>query len=71
MSELLLSKDDAVLCGMGRGAACCAYLLMGAKGFECGRVTSLAETIKARTPLMNAKRLPIGLFPECQTEGIA
>lgn len=56
-------------CGVGRGAECCAYLLAGAKGFECGRVDpELKAYIEGRVQrgTYNAKRLPVEPFNECQ-----
>lgn len=33
-----LAKTIKDVCKIGQGAACCKYLLLGAKGFECGKI---------------------------------
>jgi hypothetical protein len=67
VSRLMVEPKD---CGAGAGEKCCAYLLCGAEGFECGRETELKSQIEARvrSGTFNAKRLPIKPFPECQSE---
>lgn len=35
-----LSKHIKDVCKIGQGSECCKYLLMGSKGFECGKITS-------------------------------
>lgn len=42
-------------CKIGQGAACCRYLMVGTKGFECGKLSSLKPVIDARVNKMNAK----------------
>jgi hypothetical protein len=32
------------VCKFGGGAACCAYILGGAKGFECGKLIPSAKS---------------------------
>lgn len=56
-------------CGLGKGAECCAYLVLGAGGFDCGRVDSaLVAAIKKRLAAgtFNAKRDPTEPYPKCQ-----
>lgn len=67
----LLSVEDAVKCGLGQGAACCAFLVAGGKGFECEQRGELADTlfIRAKAGQMNAQRTPESDYPTCQTEG--
>lgn len=36
------------VCKIGQGAACCRYLTLGAKGFECAKLLGLKATIDAR-----------------------
>lgn len=64
--RLLLA--DPHPCGVGRGADCCAFLLVGSQGFECGRVTGLAPYLRARAigGQMNARRLPDEPYPDCR-----
>lgn len=52
-------------CAIGQGAACCRYLLMGAKGWECGKHSSLKATIDQRVALgtMNAQSDNCDGFP--------
>ena len=67
----LLTLDQAKGCGMGEGANCCAYLMAGAKGFECAQRSSLADLLyqRAKAGQMHARRTPEGDFPACQQEG--
>jgi hypothetical protein len=70
VSKLLLSKEQATECGIGKGAECCAFLTMRPGGFACGRSEpALASMIRSRVAQMNAKRIPEKAFPECQKEG--
>jgi hypothetical protein len=59
--------DNPKACGMGE-ARCCAFLVVGGEGFECGRAGELREVILARVITMRARRLPLLPFPECQSE---
>lgn len=45
------------VCKIGKGEACCAYLVVGPKGFECAKGTTLVYTIEHRLAMgaMNAK----------------
>jgi hypothetical protein len=65
-----LTVEDAQRCGMGRGADCCAYLVVaGAEGFKCGRVEGPLAAIlmgRARAGTMGARRLPTAAYPACQ-----
>ncbi len=36
------------VCLMGHGNLCCRYLVMGAKGFECAKLSSLRQTIDTK-----------------------
>lgn len=36
------------VCKIGQGAECCRYLVTGANGFECAKLTSLRLTIDNR-----------------------
>ena len=44
-------------CKLGKGEACCAFLVMGVNGFECAKGTGVEATIKQRLELgtMGAK----------------
>lgn len=61
-------KVDMVACGMGLKERCCAYLLVGPEGPECGRETPLRPTLEARAQSgqMSARRLPGAAYPSCQ-----
>jgi len=67
--ELLLTKEEVKRCGIGMGHECCAYLLCGPKGFECGRVL---DDIKAhldkrvKDDNIVARRQPLEAYPNCQ-----
>jgi hypothetical protein len=65
-----LTVEDAQRCGMGRGADCCAYLVVaGAEGFKCGRVEGPLAAIlieRALAGTMGARRLPTAAYPACQ-----
>lgn len=61
-----LTKDDARGCGMGRGADCCIFLVVGADGFECARESDMAGALVARQPEMTSKRMPTAPIPECR-----
>lgn len=36
------------VCLIGQGNACCRYLVMGSKGFECAKLSSLRRTLDTR-----------------------
>ena len=36
------------ICKMGQGGKCCRYLVLGAKGFECAKGSSMATAIDSR-----------------------
>jgi len=60
-------------CHGGQGANCCAYLMVGGDGFECGRdhYWFKAEVEKrVRGGLFTARRLPKLDWPDCHDEGI-
>ena len=64
-------RVDPKDCGVGLGENCCAYLVCGPNGFECGRVDAgvkRAVEVRVVTGTFNAKRLPTAAFPECQTQ---
>lgn len=52
-------KDELVkeTCKLGKGEECCAYLAIGAGGFECAKGTRMAYSIEHRLAIgsMNAK----------------
>jgi hypothetical protein len=58
---------DFKKCHGGEREKCCAYLMMGTKGFECGRGTSFELTIRERVKGSGwtAKRMPVKPWPEC------
>jgi len=68
--RVLISEPQ--LCGMGEGAQCCAFLVAGGDGFECGRASDgMAQLIRERLSAgtMNAQYDPLDLpFPKCQSE---
>ena len=60
---------DPEPCGIGRGAECCAYLIVGGEGFECGRLIpeilgQVNQRLAAGT--MTARRAPLDQFPDCR-----
>ncbi len=55
---------SAERCGMGDGALCCKFLLMGPGGIECGRFTDLHPTLVSRT--MGSQFIPDQ--EDCQAE---
>lgn len=57
---------DLEKCGGGKGAECCIFLALGAKGASCERFGSLRWNIIFREGQMGAKRHPAELFPDCQ-----
>ena len=65
-------KVDPKLCGAGKGAQCCAFLICGPEGFECGReIPSVKESMIFRVVVLEntaAKRLPVAAYPDCQAE---
>lgn len=69
----VLTPEDTQRCGIGMGVSCCAYLIMGFSGFECGReyadMKALVEG-KVANNEMGAKRLPTEPYPECQLEDV-
>ena len=53
-----MNKDYAKeTCKIGHGEECCAFLVMGPKGFECAKGTSMHDIINVRLAegTMNAK----------------
>lgn len=58
---------DPKQCGIGT-ARCCAYLMMGAT-YLCGR-DAVGDIVRVRVAegTINAKRLPVGPYPSCQSE---
>jgi len=70
--RVMLTADEAKGCGIGEGAACCAYLLAGGDGFECGQGDILVSPVieaRVRSGQFTARRLPTLPFPACQQEG--
>ena len=67
----LLTREVAMNCGIGEGANCCAFLVVGIDGFECQQRAELADMLyqRAKSGQMNAKRTPESDFPNCQQEG--
>lgn len=72
--DSILEIDNPKACGLGAGDECCAFLVVGAGGFECARtMDGIRETIRARLAAgtFNAKYDPgITPFPECQTNRV-
>ncbi len=60
-----MTKDEAMACGMGRGADCCIFIVVGGGGFECAR-ESMGEQLRRNQPNMNAKRMPTEPIPDCR-----
>lgn len=63
-------QADFHKCGAGRGSECCAYLVGGSGGAECGReIPGIRATTerRVRNGEMSARRLPIEAWPECMT----
>jgi hypothetical protein len=69
--EEALGREGHLGCGIGKGAQCCAYLLAGGEGFQCGQRGPLARTLRqaALAGEMAARRTPEQGFPSCQSEG--
>lgn len=57
-------------CGIGQGAACCAYITMGPAGFTCEQETLLGQTLARRAVAgtMTAQALPHTRYPQCQID---
>lgn len=66
--------DNPTSCGLGHGEKCCAFLVAGQNGFECGReIKSVAHGIRLRLSAgtINAKYDPGNKpYPECQQFGL-
>lgn len=45
MEEKKLTDHVQNVCKIGQGAACCKYLVMGTKGFECLKVTEWGKDL--------------------------
>lgn len=63
--------DSAEACGLGEGAACCAFLTMtGGVGFTCEASSSLAPHIRQRVEAgtMTSRYLPEVDAPACHEE---
>ena len=64
----IIGQENAVAdkdkCGAGKGEDCCIFLTAGGNGFECARFGDLHWDLQFR--IMNAKRHPDKLFPNCQ-----
>lgn len=61
-------QPDMKGCGAGRGADCCIYLTASPSGICCERGGELHNTLVAKQPEMNARRMPgIGEqpYPTC------
>jgi len=58
-------------CGIGEGPNCCAFLVVGADGLECARLSEVDAEIRRRVfaGLFTARRVPDRPFPACQAEG--
>lgn len=60
---MAISKYIKDICKIGQGHECCRYLLMGPKGFECGKmddrnqVQTLEDKIKGSLPRKSAREL--------------
>lgn len=67
----LLTMENAMKCGIGEGANCCAFLVVGPDGFECQQRAELDAAIRRKVKMNQiiAARLPEGRFPDCQQEG--
>jgi hypothetical protein len=69
----MIVRVDADKCGLGQGAACCAFLAMATdgNGFVCGRSMEGFEwaiRLRLLEETMNAKYAPAmdTPFPDCQ-----
>ncbi len=58
---------DQHKCGIGQGAECCKFLVIGANGFECARHSSLRINLMCNTT-MTAQREPDTPWPECMNQ---
>ena len=52
-------------CGVGRGAKCCVFFIVGAEGPHCERWGPLHEMLVEKQPGMSAKRMPVAPWPAC------
>lgn len=61
---------DGTGCGLGQGEQCCAYLMAGDLGLECGRDTPYRPIIlqRVRDGLFTASRTPTADWPRCKLE---
>lgn len=68
MTELVIDNPEA--CGLGGGEKCCAFLVMGGLGFQCGRTlpgVEMTVMLRLLQGTMVAKYDPGELpFPQCQ-----
>ncbi len=55
--SIIESKHAKEICKVGQGEECCAFLMMGANGFECAKGTRAHAIINLRLAegTMNAK----------------
>lgn len=67
VEPILLDEEGARRCGIGQEADCCAYLILGPHGHECGRQdVEVVMQVETRIESMTAKRRPEAPYPECQ-----
>lgn len=55
MSALITKEYAVETCKIGQGAACCRYVVAGAQGLECAKLSSLRGAIDRRVGSMVAK----------------
>ena len=64
-----MTGDEAKqICGVGKGAKCCAYVVMGGSGFECAKYTSLEGTINRRLAQGSMNAVGTGGWEGCWWE---
>lgn len=68
----MIAIENPTRCGIGEGDNCCAFLVAGAGGFECGReMEGIYQTLRTRLAAgtITAKYDPgTAPFPACQIE---
>lgn len=64
---VLTKKEYTLGCGMGQGATCCRFLVLGNAGVECARHTIFHEQLVASDHYV-ASRIPTAPYPHCQLQ---
>ena len=69
-TEIEMSPEEASeICRLGQGKKCCAFLVAGASGFECVRLSNLNSTIFERLEKGTMNAQGRGGWTGCGWEG--